>query len=305
MINGKILSKRALKIKRKNGVKTVTVALEDGQNYISIKARNKFAFSDEVIVNINKTTKTKNIYKPTLYLLSIGVSQYKNPEYNLGVADKDAKAISKMFKKQSGKIYKKVIIKTLINKKANSDNILDSLDWIEKEATSKDVVMIFIAGHGVNDEKGNYYFLSHDANLERLRRTAVKWAEIQDTISSLPSKVILLADTCHSGNITGDRRDITSAVKSIINSGSGSIIFTATTGSGYSYEQSDWGHGAFTLSLLEGLGKLKADYDNDDTITIKEIDLYITNRVKKLTNGKQKPTTIIPISVPDFAIGVK
>jgi hypothetical protein len=305
MINGKILSKRALKIKRKNGVKTVTVKLEDGQNYISIKARNRFAFSDEVIVNINKTTKTKDIYKPTLYLLSIGVSQYKNPQYNLGVADKDAKAISKMFKKQSGKIYKNVITKTLINKKANSDNILDSLDWIEKEATSKDVVMIFIAGHGVNDEKGNYYFLSHDANLNRLRRTAVKWAEIQDTISSLPSKVILLADTCHSGNITGDRRDITSAVKSIINSGSGSVIFTATTGSGYSYEQSDWGHGAFTLSLLEGLGKLKADYDNDGTITIKEIDLYITNRVKKLTNGKQKPTTIMPNSVPDFAIGVK
>jgi hypothetical protein len=40
-------------------------------------------------------------------------------------------------------------------------------------------------------------------------------------------------------------------------------------------------------------------------ITIKEIDLYVTNRVKDLTDGKQKPTTIIPQSVPDFAIGVK
>ena len=98
---------------------------------------------------------------------------------------------------------------------------------------------------------------------------------------------------------------ITSAVKSIVNSGNGSIIFTATTGSGYSYEQSNWGHGAFTLSLLEGLEKMKADYDKDGTITIKEIDLYITNRVKQLTNGKQKPTTIIPASVPDFAIGVR
>lgn len=105
--------------------------------------------------------------------------------------------------------------------------------------------------------------------MDRLRRTAVKWTEIQDTISNLPSKVILLADTCHSGNITGTRRDITSAVKSIVNSGSGSIVMTATTGSGYSYEKKEWGHGAFTKSFIDGLGSMKADYDSDGMVTIK------------------------------------
>lgn len=75
--------------------------------------------------------------------------------------------------------------------------------------------------------------------------------------------------------------------------------------SGYSYERAEWGHGAFTKSFLDGLGKMRADYDKDGAVTIKEIDLYITNSVKKLTNGKQKPTTIIPNSVPDFAIGVR
>jgi len=107
----------------------------------------------------------------------------------------------------------------------------------------------------------------------------------------------------------GNRRDITGAIKSIINTGSGSVIMTATTGNGYSYEQKNWGHGAFTLSLLEGIGEDKADYDfgdgKDGMITIKELDNYVTYRVKKLTNGKQKPTTIIPNSIPDFAVGVK
>ncbi len=304
-INGKTLSKRALKRKKSGNSKTVTIELEDGENIIAIKARNRFAFSDEVLVYVTKKSRRKTIFKPTLYLLSIGVSKYKNSEYNLGLADKDAKSITAMFKKQQGKIYKKVVTKTLLNDNAISDNIFDALDWIEREVTSKDVAIIFIAGHGVNDDKGNYYFLSHDANLDRLRRTSVKWAEIQDTTSNLPSKVILLADTCHSGGITGKRRDITSAVKSIMNSGSGSIIMTATTGSGYSYEQKSWGHGAFTKAILEGLGKAKADYNEDRTISIKEIDLYVTDRVKKLTKGKQKPTTIIPNSVPDFALGVK
>lgn len=309
-INGKKLSKRGLQRKKSNGnTKVVTVALEDGENIISIRAKNRDAMSDEVLVYASKRSITKHIFKPTLYLLSIGVSRYKNAEFNLKYADKDALSIAKMFQKQKGKIYKKVVAKTLVNGDATSDNILDALDWIDKEVTSKDVAIIFIAGHGLNDERGNYYFLSSNVNLDHLRRTAVKWYDIQDTISDLPSKVILLADTCHSGNITGGRRDITSAIKSIINSGSGSVIMTATTGRGYSYEQSDWGHGAFTKAILEGIGQDKADYDygdgKDGMVTIKELDNYITYRVKKLTNGKQKPTTIIPDSVPDFAIGVK
>ena len=304
-LNGKQLTARDIVSEQTDQKHVISVELEDGENIIAIKAKNKFAMSDEILIYANKTGKKSHIYKPTLYLLSIGISTYENEAYNLGVADKDALSMTEMFKKQSGKIYKDVQVKTLINEKANSDDILDGLDWIDKEATSKDIVIIFIAGHGVNDDKGNYYFLSHEANLERLRRTAVKWTEIQDTISNLPSKVILLADTCHSGNITGTRRDITSAIKSIMNSGTGSIIMTATTGSGYSYEQKSWGHGAFTKALLEGIDQTKADYDKDQSVTIKEIDLYITNRVKELTKGKQKPTTITPQSIPDFAIGVK
>ena len=305
--NGKRITQRALRKKLSSDVneQTYTIELDDGQNFIEIKARNAFAMSDSVTVDAFKTSQKKNIFKPTLYMLSIGVSRYENPEYNLGVADKDALAMSKLFKAQKGKIYKDVVTKTLTNENATSDNVLDALDWIDREVTSKDVAMIFVAGHGVNDDKGNYYFLSHDANLDKLRRSAVKWLEIQDTIKSLPSKVILLADTCHSGNITGTRRDITSAIKSITNSGSGSIIMTATTGSGYSYEQKSWGHGAFTKAILDGLGKHKADYDGDGSVSIKEIDLYVTGRVKELTKGKQKPTTIIPDSIPDFSIGVR
>ncbi len=66
-----------------------------------------------------------------------------------------------------------------------------------------------------------------------------------------------------------------------------------------SLERPEWGHGAFTKALLEGFGtqkgKLMADYDQDRLVTVKEIDLYVTKRVKQLTGGKQKPTTIIPV----------
>jgi len=283
--------------------------LVNGKNIISIRAKNRNSISDEVVVNATKeidNSNIPNIYKPTLYLLTIGVSRYQNSDYNLKVADKDAKAIADIFKQQDGKIYKKVVVKELLNQNASTDNILDGLDWIEKETTQKDLAIIFIAGHGESDEKGAYYFLSYDADAQRLRKTALKWLEIKDTIENLPSKVILLADTCHSGNITGTRRgDITGAIKSIINTGTGAIVMSATTGRGYSYEKDEWGHGAFTKALIDGLGEYKADYNGDGTVSIKEIDLYITDRVKSLTDGKQKPTTKIPDSIPDFALGVR
>jgi len=304
-LNGRRLDTRAIVRKQRTKEQTLTIPLDEGENIIAVRARNKFALSDEILVYATRKGKTDSIYKPSLYLLSIGISQYKNTTYNLSVADKDAQAVAHMFQKQKGKIYKEVYTKILTNDQAQSDDILDALDWIDKEATSKDVVVVFIAGHGVNDDKGNYYFLAHEANIERLRRTAVRWTEIQDTIVNLPSKVILLVDTCHSGNIAGVRRDITSAVKSIINGGTGRIIMTATTGSGYSYEQPDWGHGAFTKALIEGIDNAQADYNHDQAISIKEIDLYVTERVKTLTHGKQKPTTIVPQSIPDFMVGVK
>ncbi len=190
---------------------------------------------------------------------------------------------------------------------ASRDAVLDGLDWIGKESTQRDLSVIFIAGHGVNDDQGNYYFLPADADPERLRRSAVRWNEVSDLVKNLPGKVLLLVDTCHSGNVFGDTKrravaaDITAAIKTLVDAGTGQVIMTAATGSTPSLEDPAWGHGAFTAALLEGL-KGKADSDGDGSVTIKELDLYVTRRVKDLTNGRQKPTTIIPSSVPDFAV---
>jgi len=303
--NGRKIATRALVRLQKNRHSqkhTLSVELIDGYNLIEVMAENRYAISPSAKIEVTKKANSHtNIYKPTLYLLSIGVSRYKHKQNNLQYAHKDAHEISKAFQKQEGGLFAKVITKELTDENADRDSILAGLSWIEREATQKDVVVIFIAGHGVNDDYGSYYFMSYEGNPEELRRTAVNWRDFKDIITNIPSKVILLADTCHSGNING-KRDMVGAIKSITSSGTGEIIMTATTGNGYSYEDKAWKNGAFTKALLDGLDGLKADYDNDGSITIKEIDLYITNRVKELTNGRQKPTTILPDSIPDFAI---
>ncbi len=81
------------------------------------------------------------------------------------------------------------------------------------------------------------------------------------------------------------------------------MVFTSSTGKQFSLEHPDWGNGAFTEALVEGL-QGKADLFGNGTITIKSLDAYVAQRVKELTGGKQSPTVVIPQSMPDFPIGV-
>lgn len=308
-VNGREIKERGMKASdsdkynEKHIIKKIPVPY--GSSVIKILARNRFATSNPVFINIERRGEER-VYRPNLYVLSVGVSKYDNSNYDLDYAALDAEAVINIFKDQN-KLYQNVSYRLLTNEKAKRGNILDGIDWLINEATQKDVVIMFIAGHGVNDEFNNYYFLGYDSDADKLRRTAVKWVEFKDIITNLPSKVIFFVDACHAGNILGGNKkrgevDIITAIKDLIAAGTGQIIMTATTDNAAAYEDPNWQHGAFTKALTDGLKNMKADFDKNDIVTIKELDYYITKRVKELTNGHQRPTTIVPESIPDFPI---
>jgi uncharacterized caspase-like protein len=245
--------------------------------------------------------------KPKLYVLAIGVSQYENKDLVLQYASKDAKDFAASFLLQKGGLYRDVVVKVLTDEKATRDEIIDGFDWISKETTSKDVALVFLAGHGINDSGGVYYFLPVNANLERLRRTAVPFTEMKNTVASLAGKTILFIDTCHAGNVMGARAlapDITGVVNELASAENGAVVFASSTGKQYSFEDANWGNGAFTKAAVEGIGG-KADYTGKGRITINMLDLYISERVKELTKGKQTPATAKPQTIPDFPLVLK
>ncbi|QTA78066.1 WD40-repeat-containing [Desulfonema limicola] len=287
--------------------------LDPGNNQIAVFASTKTGTSQPAILKIERKSAPaqtqEDIYKPDIYVLAIGVSKYANPAYNLNVAHKDAEAIAQTFSAQEGRLYRKAQIKLLTNQNATADNILDGLDWILKESTQKDVSVIFLAGHGENDDASNYYFIPHDGDVKSLRRTSVKWFDFQDVVSRLPSKTLMMVDTCRSGNITGTRRrgagDLTEALRELIQASPGLIVMTASTGRESSIEKPEWGHGAFTKALVEGLRDFKADSNQNGSLEIMELNNYVTDRVKQLTKGAQHTTTEIPKIMPNFPIAVK
>jgi WD40 repeat protein len=297
-------------IQKDQGIQTTRTPIPEKDAEISIIAENKYAASEPATVSLKWSKKVKEdefTIKPKLYVLAIGVSKYEDKNLTLGFAAKDAKDFAESLLKEKGGLYRDVVVKVLTDEKATKDEIIDGFEWISKETTSNDVAMVFLAGHGVNDSGGVYYFLPVNANLERLRRTAVPFTEMKNTVSSLAGKTILFIDTCHAGNVMGARAvapDITGIVNELASAENGAVVFASSTGKQYSFEDPTWGNGAFTKATVEGI-EGKADYTGKGKITINMLDLYISERVKELTKGKQTPATAKPKTIPDFPLALK
>lgn len=247
--------------------------------------------------------KQHSMLKPNLYVVSVGVSDFKKQSYNLDYAHSDAESMTSLFKSQKGLLYKDVQVKQLTNKEATRANILDAFYWLEKNVTHKDVAILFIASHGFN-EKGKFYILPHDGDPDRLRSTAVNWADFQDVLGNLPSKVMLFLDACHSGALgdnlvktRGAKVNNTEAIREITSAEHGVVVMSASTGNESSLEKADWKHGAFTYALLKAMQHKKADFNSDGIVYLRELDFFVADEVKKLTEGKQHPTTLKPSTI--------
>ncbi|MBI5719143.1 MAG: caspase family protein [Burkholderiales bacterium] len=254
--------------------------------------------------------------QPKLYVLAVGVGAYAHGGVNkLAFPAKDARDFATALQRQKGRLYRDVQVKVLADAQATRDSVIDGLDWLQRQVTQHDVGVVFIAGHGLNDAELGYAFLPVNTDPERLRSTAVPMDEFKKTLSRLPGKALFFFDTCHSGNVLGPRvhgalgrearsafgNDVRGVINELSSAENGVVVFSSSTGRQLSYEDNAWGNGAFTKALVEGLGG-KADYQKTGRITHKMLDLYVSERVKELTQGKQSPVTQAPGGVPDYPV---
>jgi len=312
LVDGRPVSgERGIKVvERQSGdVQEMRISIPTRDCEVSIIAENRYSASQPAMVRIKWTGEKADefVVKPKLYVLAVGVSKYQDSNLTLGLAAKDARDFGAAMLLQKEGLYRDVVVKVLTDEQATKDEVLDGLDWIQKETTSKDVAMVFFSGHGVNDSSGIYYYLPVNTDIEKLKRTAVPFSDIKNTIASLAGKTLFFVDTCHSGSIMGARRglnDITGIINELTSAENGAVVFASSTGNQYALEDPAWGNGAFTKALIEGMNG-KADYSGRGKISINMLDLYLSERVKELTKGKQTPTTTKPQTIPDFPVAVK
>ncbi len=314
--------------------KQITINLISGRNKIQFSVLNQTgAESFKQTLNVISTVKPQ---KPNLYIVSIGVSKHKNQLYNLKYADKDAQEFAQAFSKNN--VYQSVNTMVLVNE----DVTLKGLEQIKpflSQAGVNDVVMVFVAGHGVLDDEFNYYFASYDMNFSKPEQRGIPYEMIEQLLDGIKAlKKLLLIDTCHSGELDKEEveevddteeseqgdiifraagknvalkdnplglKSTNELMKSLftdLRKGTGATVISSSGGAEYSLEGGEFENGLFTYCLLEGLLHKKADLNKDKMITVSEIQTYVSQKVSELSNGLQTPTSRIKNKEMDFRI---
>ncbi|HOV15374.1 MAG TPA: caspase family protein, partial [Spirochaetota bacterium] len=182
-----------------------TIELTSGANKIEVSCINiKGVESLRDTISVEYKNETVNT-KSDLYYLGFGVSKYKDNSLNLKYADKDAKDLALLFEKMKLN-YGKIYTKTFVNEECTVENIKKAKSFL-KNANPDDTFILFIAGHGVHDKDKDetYYFLTHEADINNLSKSAANFELVEDIMQNIsPRKKLFLMDTCESGEIDDD-----------------------------------------------------------------------------------------------------
>ena len=231
----------------------------------------------------------------SLWVLAIGVSRYQDSNFNLQFAAADAQSIESALQRQAGgRLYSQVKTLVLTDDDVTRESILDNMERFLGQAATNDIVVIFMAGHGVQDlATGSYYFLPHPATPSNLLTAGLRMTDFDEVVRVLRRNVraiVVMLDTCHAGSLRLAARGLVSAddLASRMSAGEGFFLLAATKPGEESKEKPDLRHGVFTYAVLEGL-QGPADADNDGFVTVSELFGHVARRVPRLTDEQQHP----------------
>jgi len=250
---------------------------------------------------------------PNLYVLTIGISKYKVPQYQLNYASDDAVSLTEAFANDEGLLFGKVKVRQLLNEEAQRDRIISALFELQ-EATQDDLVIVCVSGHGAKGNGERFYLLPWEWDCQDeshcnsdLVSKAVSWEEdFLAPLGALPCQVLVLLDTCHSGAAVGTKglepeefkNVIQDAVQRKRRNSPGIVLMAACLPDQVANEKAEWGHGVCTLAFLEGLQgqihdglSVTQSLPRGEVVNLQDLSSYVSARVRDLTGGRQAVIT--------------
>lgn len=296
-LNGKLVEttqRGFLKAEQKviEKVKTFTISLANGENIIKATAfsnQRTESIADEVTVFYEGAKKTAN-----LYMLVIGIDNYKNPRYKLNYALADATAFKEEIEKGSNGIFGSVNITYLKDADATRTRILQEFNKLETNAKQEDVFIFYYAGHGVmsEEDKPEFHIIPYDVtklygNNGMLKTKAISANELQTFSTELKAqKQMFIFDACQSGGMTKHLAARGAAEEKAISQlarSTGTYWLTASNSEQFATEFEELGHGLFTYCVLLGLQGQADGSNKDKKLTVKELSSFLDDKVPELS----------------------
>ncbi|MEB3181426.1 MAG: HEAT repeat domain-containing protein [Nostocaceae cyanobacterium] len=258
------------------------------------------------------------------YALLIGVGECEETKLSLPVTVKDIQALKTLLIDPNlcGYIDDEQHLRLLHDETATGENILDGLNWLQKQAKNdpEATILIYYSGHGCLDESGDYYLIPHDTDRGHIADTALSAAKFNAKLQQIPAKRLLVViDSCHAQGMASSKEgtnnrsplgkgfEATALPKNFIDDlkqGAGKVVFTSSTGKQSSWIRRDGKMSVYTYHFLEAL-QGAANQPGDKVVRVSHLMNYLAKTVpetvKKL--GKEQ-TPFFDFATEDFPVAM-
>ena len=294
----------------------------EDEHLIQVFAGTHAGPTDVEETTISRRQQTARRRPPRLHLLAAGVDHYLHADRfagegltNLLYATKDAVAVRTSLAERAG-LFQGLATDTVlrdgeVTREEWRKQLAGLVERIAADVTPDDLVVIFLAGHGMNapERRRGYAYLCHDATFEDRDgelvpsdSSTIGWEELRP-LAALPCRKLALIDTCHAGALGPARRGATARdlQENMV------LVLSASADDEASQESDAWGHGAFTKVLLEALAGAADTRGGataaagDGVVCLDELVDYVLATVPVLTasgRSAQHPTVAPDTLVP-------
>jgi formylglycine-generating enzyme required for sulfatase activity len=235
--------------------------------------------------------------KPRLYVLTIGVKDYRLPGLNLFYADKDAKEVATLFQKQTN-LYDVRKVTILVNELATRTSIRNAFDDMQKRVSPQDLFVLFFSGHGI--EKA---LIPYDYNEQDPESSVISQDYLTAKLNLMGCNSLILLDACHSGSFAKGKDVVTSAqrpisadaaierlVQSLSSHDKMRLIIGSSASNRKSFECHECQNGYFAQGLIDAFDNLaftdadgyavKPDANNNGWLSPSELSTYLQDAIK-------------------------
>lgn len=312
-----LFGQRGISIRKQNSNMLdtiITIKLSQGENRIECSITNANGTeSYRMPLYVSYTPAVKQ--KESLRFIGIGIDRFSEKGHDLQYSVKDIRDLSAKLKEKYGN---DIQIDTLFNENVNSRKV-SALKKQLQQTSVNDKVILAYSGHGLLSKGYDYFLSTYSVNFDNPEINGLPYEELENLLDSIPARrKLMLIDACHSGEVDKEEMTrITGATDTLSQQGTkggkptytgkttlgmknsfelmqslfvnvgkstGATVISAAAGTQFALERGDLKNGVFTYSILEAMNKYPS-------IKISELRKIVGERVEKLTNGLQKPTS--------------
>lgn len=252
------------------------VQLDPGNNEILLRAYSDdglFSRSERIVMRGPRPEPEPE--PPRLFVFAVGIDAYQGTITPLNYAVADATSVANTVRSVARGLYQEVEVDLVVDEEADRSGIMERLAAFTEEVRPEDALLVYLAGHGITDDEGDYIFVPRDVERrEQLDANGLDQDMLIAALSEVPARnLFLFLDTCYAGTFDLE-------VGGKIAAESGRFVLTASTSVQEALDSYDGVNGVFARAVLDGIEGGAAATGN--VVDALFLGAYVRDRVPQL-----------------------